>query len=58
MSVNWTPKGKICYVALSSPLDRWEGATKGSGAVFGLLVGAGLDAGNATIGDGFLRLQQ
>ena len=43
---------------MSSPLDRWEGTTKGAGAVFGLLVGAGMDAGNASVGDLALRLQQ
>ncbi len=58
MSLNWTPEGKIRYISLSSPLDRWEGTTKGAGAVFGLLVGAGLDAGNASVGDAFLQAQQ
>lgn len=58
MSLHWTPEGKVRYACLSSPLDRWEGTTKGAGAVFGLLVGAGLDAGNAVVGDVFLRLQQ
>lgn len=58
MSAHWNPEGKIRYSALSSPLDRFEGTTKGAGAVFGLLVGAGLDSGNASVGDGFLRIQQ
>jgi hypothetical protein len=58
MSIHWTPEGKIKYTCLSSPLDRFEGTTKGAGAVFGLLVGAGLDAGNASVGDALLRLQQ
>jgi len=58
MSLNWTPEGKVRYACLSSPLDRFEGTTKGAGAVFGLLVGAGLDVGSASVGDGFLRLQQ
>jgi hypothetical protein len=58
MSVNWTPEGKIKYSCLSSPLDRFEGTTKGAGAIFGLLVGAGLDSGNASVGDGMLRFQQ
>jgi len=58
MSVNWTPEGKIIYVALSSPLDRWEGTTKGAGAIFGLLTGGGLEGSNVAPGDTFLRLQQ
>jgi len=59
MSINWTPQGKIIYAGLSSPLDRWEGTTKGVGAVFGLLDGGGLNAGdNAFIGNPFFRFQQ
>lgn len=58
MSVHWTPDQKIKYTCLSSPLDRFEGNTKGAGAIFGLLVGAGLDSGNASVGNGFLRFQQ
>ena len=57
-SVHWTPEGKIKYACLSSPLDRFEGTTRGAGAVFGLLVGAGLDPGNASPGDWKLRFQQ
>ncbi|KAL7501810.1 hypothetical protein ACHAWX_000368 [Stephanocyclus meneghinianus] len=58
MSVHWTPEGKIKYSCLSSPLDRWEGTTKGAGAIFGLLVGAGLGSSNASVGDLMLRFQQ
>ena len=58
MSLNWTPEGKVKYACLSNPLDRFEGTTQGAGAVFGLLVGAGLNAGNASVGDGMLRFQQ
>lgn len=57
MSINWTPEGKIIYACLSSPLDRWEGTTMGSGAIFGLLVGGGVSAGSG-IGDSLLRFQQ
>ena len=59
MSVNWTPEGKVIYACLSSPLDRWEGTTKGAGAIFGLLVGGGVDgSSNVSIGDPILRFQQ
>lgn len=59
MSLNWTPEGKVIYACLSSPLDRFEGTTQGAGAVFGLLKGAGLNAGGSVSpGDPFLRLQQ
>jgi len=58
MSLNWTPEGKIIYGCLSSPLDRFEGTTKGAGAVFGLLVGGGVEGGSVSPGDSLLRLQQ
>jgi hypothetical protein len=59
MSANWTPEGKIKYICLSNPLDRFEGTTKGAGAVFGLLVGAGVKStGNVSVGDSLLRFQQ
>lgn len=59
MSLNWTPQGKVIYTCLSAPLDRWEGTTKGGGAVIGLLAGAGTDSGNDTaIGSPMLRFQQ
>ncbi|KAL3823321.1 hypothetical protein ACHAXA_010456 [Cyclostephanos tholiformis] len=58
MSVHWNPEGKIRYVCLSNPLDRFEGNTRGAGAIFGLLSGAGVDIGNASVGDLKLRLQQ
>ena len=58
MSVNWTPEGKIIYVCLSSPLDRFEGTTKGAGAVFGLLTAGGLENGNVSVGNTVFRLQQ
>uniref|UniRef100_A0A7S4N828 Uncharacterized protein n=1 Tax=Odontella aurita TaxID=265563 RepID=A0A7S4N828_9STRA len=57
MSLNWTPEGKIIYACVSPPLDRFEGTTKGVGAVFGLLAGGGLKAGG-TVGDAFFRFQQ
>jgi len=41
-SVTWNPEGKVVYECISPPVDRFEGNTKGSGAVFGLLSGAGL----------------
>jgi len=43
-SVVWNPEGKVMYQSISAPLDRFEGNTKGVGAVLGLLAGAGLDA--------------
>ena len=59
ISVNWTPNGKIKYMCLSNPLDRFEGTTQGAGAVFGLLIGAGLNAGSGVaVGDNLLRFQQ
>ena len=58
ISIHWNTEGKVQYTCLSNPLDRFEGTTKGAGAVFGLLVGAGLNPGNANIGSTFLRLQQ
>lgn len=58
MSIHWNPEGKIRYTCLSNPLDRFEGNTKGAGAIYGLLAGAGLDMGNASVGDLKLRLQQ
>lgn len=58
MSIHWNPEGKIRYTCLSNPLDRFEGNTKGAGAIYGLLAGAGVDMGNASVGDVKLRLQQ
>lgn len=58
MSLNWTPEGKIIYACLSSPLDRWEGTTHGVGAIFGLLVGGGVNVSSVSPGDNFLRFQQ
>lgn len=58
MSANWTPEGKIKYACLSNPLDRFEGTTNGAGAVFGLLVGAGVQSGNVSVGSSALRFQQ
>lgn len=57
-SVHWNPEGKITYLALSPPLDRFEGNTKGVGAVLGLLVGAGVNQGNAQVGDGIFIAKQ
>ena len=58
MSLHFNREGQVRYTCLSSPLDRFEGNTQGAGAVFGLLVGGGLNSGNANVGDPFLRLQQ
>ena len=58
MSLNWTPEGKVIYACLSAPLDRFEGKTRGSGAVLGLLIGAGLNLGEASVGNGGLRIAQ
>lgn len=61
-SVTWNPQGKIVYQCISPPLDRFEGNTRGQGAVFGLLKGAGLDlaavAGPASPGNPILSFQQ
>ena len=57
-SLTWNPEGKITYQCISPPVDRFEGNTKGAGAVFGLLVGAGLDSGPASVGLPGLMLQQ
>ena len=56
-SVVWNPEGKVVYESISPPTDRFEGNTKGAGAVFGLLFGAGLQL-PSQIGDGALMLQQ
>lgn len=56
-SIVWNPEGKIAYECISPPVDRFEGNTKGSGAVFGLLAGAGLQL-PAAVGDNALMLQQ
>ena len=47
----------MIYETISPPVDRFEGNTKGSGAVFGLLAGAGLQL-PASVGDPALMLQQ
>jgi len=57
-SITWNPEGKIAYQSISPPVDRFEGNTKGAGAVFGLLVGAGVDSGPASVGLPTLMLQQ
>ena len=56
-SVVWNPEGKVVYEGISPPTDRFEGSTKGLGAVYGLLFGAGL-APPAQVGDLSLMLQQ
>jgi len=56
-SVVWNPEGKIIYESISGPLDRFEGNTKGVGAVFGLLKFAGVDAGGS-VGDQSTIFQQ
>eukprot|EP00588_Corethron_pennatum_P014951 CAMPEP_0194280120 /NCGR_PEP_ID=MMETSP0169-20130528/15918_1 /TAXON_ID=218684 /ORGANISM="Corethron pennatum, Strain L29A3" /LENGTH=282 /DNA_ID=CAMNT_0039024725 /DNA_START=59 /DNA_END=907 /DNA_ORIENTATION=+ len=58
MSVNWTPGGKIIYGCLSSPLDRFEGNTKGQGAVFGLLQTGGLPLPVSSVGNPVLIANQ
>ena len=50
--------GKIVYQAISPPVDRFEGNTKGAGAIFGLLNGAGIDQGTPAVGSPWLMLQQ
>mmetsp|Transcript_76717 Transcript_76717/g.197604 ORF Transcript_76717/g.197604 Transcript_76717/m.197604 type:complete len:263 (+) Transcript_76717:69-857(+) len=57
-SVTFNPEGKIAYQSISPPVDRFEGNTKGAGAVFGLLVGAGVPAGSPSVGEPLLILQQ
>ena len=49
-SITWNPDGKVVYESISPPVDRFEGNTKGAGAVFGLLAGAGLQL-PASVGD-------
>lgn len=56
-SVTFNPEGKVVYESISPPVDRFEGNTKGSGAVFGLLAGAGLQL-PAGVGDAALMFQQ
>jgi len=58
MSVNWTPDGKIIYGCLSAPLDRFEGNTKGQGAVFGLLQTGGLPLPVSSVGNPVLIANQ
>lgn len=53
----WTPSGKIIYEQVGSPIDRFEGTTKGKGAIFGLLHTAGLEL-PATPGNPKLRALQ
>ena len=57
-SLVWNPEGKIVYQAISPPVDRFEGSTKGAGAIFGLLAGAGVDQGTPAVGSPWLMLQQ
>lgn len=56
-SVIFNPEGKVIYETISPPVDRFEGNTKGAGAVFGLLAGAGLQLPTA-VGDAVLVAQQ
>jgi len=56
-SLVWAPDGQLVYECISPPLDRFEGNTRGSGAVFGLLAGAGLTL-PAQIGSPFLMVGQ
>ena len=58
MSVNWTPAGKIIYMCLSAPLDRFEGNTKGQGAVFGLLKTGGVPLPAPSVGNLALSVNQ
>lgn len=58
-SIWWNPEGKIIYQSISPPLDRFEGNTKGAGAVFGLLTGTGTESPfPPSVGHPFLILQQ
>lgn len=57
-SICWNPDGKIVYQCISPPLDRFEGNTKGTGAVFGLLRFAGSEASKGWPGDPWLILLQ
>jgi len=58
MSANWTPGGKIVYLCLSGPLDRFEGNTMGQGAVFGLLKTGGLPLPVSSVGNPSLCFNQ
>ncbi|VEU38102.1 unnamed protein product [Pseudo-nitzschia multistriata] len=58
MSANWTPSGKIIYLCLSGPLDRFEGNTMGQGAVFGLLKTAGVPLPVPSVGNPSLSFNQ
>ena len=57
-SVVWNPEGKIIYQSISNPIDRFEGTTKGAGAIFGLIAGAGADLPTPSVGSPLLMLQQ
>jgi len=58
MSANWTPRGKIVYLCLSGPLDRFEGNTMGQGAVFGLLKAGGVPLPVSSVGNPALSFNQ
>ena len=57
-SLTWNPAGKLIYQCISPPVDRFEGNTKGAGAILGLLAGAGVDSGPTSVGLPSLMLQQ
>jgi hypothetical protein len=42
-SIVWTPEGKIIYLSIGGPVDRFEGNTGGVNAIFGLLKTAGVE---------------
>lgn len=56
-SIVWTPEGKIIYEHLAAAVDRFEGNTKGTVAVFGLFDTAGQPQ-PSQIGNPFLILIQ
>ena len=57
-SVTWNPEGKVVYEVISPPVDRFEGNTKGAGAVLGLLAGGGVEQGPSGVGATMLIIQQ
>lgn len=56
-SLTWNPEGKVIYESISSPIDRFEGNTKGAGAVFGCIQTAGFNI-PTNVGDPSLFMQQ
>lgn len=56
-SAVWNPAGKLVYLSISDPLDRFEGNTR-SAAIIGLLEGAGAGGAGGPVGDLGLRFAQ